>query len=414
MDGPVAPPSAEAFGLRSIPRVGVAEAGVRLAAHRRAQVPLIIEGLVPRERIDPFARGDALERALDGHDVLLVRNFYDQDISEERSVPVPWPGADYLQALRDQQHGGHYVALTSAPPALASAFEPAAAALVPTCPVERRLFFLADEGYQAPMHIDGDFRETIFMQLCGRKRWALVEPERSPEMLPYRNYSTIAFHRLGPQTRRRLLQQRNAWTAELAPGDSMYVPRSLWHCVENSGISAAVAFRFGQTAVARLLWLIPGHYATHVLYAAMVRGGLDEAEQRRVALEVLAVYLAEHDSPWSRRAATLEAIDTQRLELEPTLELEPLQGDHFSVAERKDRYRVRKVPYYWTPEVCPRMEPHAPATAAQRQRIESLAAAAGVEASALATWCGRLAAPRALTQLEAQVVILHAQGIRGL
>lgn len=119
-------------------------------------------------------------------------------------------------------------------------------------------FFLAPAATHTPMHCA--LESNAFVQVYGRKRWrfypAMYQPFLDPpaDRRPYfhSNYrpdKPSAEFPLGPYA--------PALEVVLEPGDAMYVPPFVWHCVDNLTPTVAVAYRFfSLSAGMQSSWLL--------------------------------------------------------------------------------------------------------------------------------------------------------------
>lgn len=111
--------------------------------------------------------------------------------------------------------------------------------------------WIGPAGTYTPLHRDP--YENLFAQVVGRKRIHLFAPELAPYLYvnksgPQRNTSAIASEQdlLHPTQDRPLLStalaSEDAFSAELGPGDVLYIPQGWYHCVQSLSTSASVNF----------------------------------------------------------------------------------------------------------------------------------------------------------------------------
>jgi Cupin-like domain len=106
-------------------------------------------------------------------------------------------------------------------------------------------FFLAPPSTFTPVHCAHE--SNAFLQVHGRKRW-LLWPARHQQLIqppsdrkPYFHSNYYPGRDTGAP---KLGAYAPAFEVVLDPGDVLYVPPFVWHCVENLDTTIAVAYRF--------------------------------------------------------------------------------------------------------------------------------------------------------------------------
>lgn len=185
--------------------------GVRTAVYADKSAPLgqqlpeLMETIVsmPRsgrdlyERYDPARRASAGERQQAWYLSVALTGALLADCA---------PHADWMQVLR-----------------VPDDMQVSAAELTAERDVSRFLW-VNDEGVDAGMHYDRS--ENVFVQLWGRKHFTLYAPEHWPEFDLYPD-----LHPHGRQVQRYPATQALALSAELGPGDVLYLPPYWFHHV---------------------------------------------------------------------------------------------------------------------------------------------------------------------------------------
>ena len=108
--------------------------------------------------------------------------------------------------------------------------------------------FIGPAGSHTPVHCAMPC--NLFVQVHGRKRWLLFEPNDFPLLAP--NASGHSYYHSSVQPtavdegRYPLFPFANAWEVVLEPGDVFWNPPYMWHCVTNETPSIGFGYRFNN------------------------------------------------------------------------------------------------------------------------------------------------------------------------
>jgi lysine-specific demethylase 8 len=117
-------------------------------------------------------------------------------------------------------------------------------------------FWFAPPDIGGPLH--RDLPDNLYAQVSGRKRWTLLDRRESRNVYSYPpwsgtpNYSKASGER-PDYARFPRLRQLTRWTAELSPGEMLYIPRRWWHEARSLDVSISMNFWWAERAT---LWLV--------------------------------------------------------------------------------------------------------------------------------------------------------------
>src|SRR5205823_2793644 len=104
--------------------------------------------------------------------------------------------------------------------------------------------FVAGAGNYAHLHFDWDYRHTLLYQVFGRKRAILIRPEWSAMLAPIFNSTRLRLQGIDGAERERICAAFEAVDVDLFPGDTLYMPALMWHCVDYVDTAMSLGFRF--------------------------------------------------------------------------------------------------------------------------------------------------------------------------
>ena len=111
--------------------------------------------------------------------------------------------------------------------------------------------FVANRGNYAHLHFDGDYRHVLLYQVFGAKRVVLIPLSATEKIRPAMNFSRTLLQNMEPDERLHFLRYTGAWDCLIRPGDTLYLPPSIWHYVEYVETGMSVNLRFGRNDTAR-------------------------------------------------------------------------------------------------------------------------------------------------------------------
>jgi hypothetical protein len=139
--------------------------------------------------------------------------------------------------------------------------------------------FLANAGNVAHLHFDGDQREVLLHQVYGRKRVLLFPPAAARHLRtldgPFARPSLAGVYpeRLDLDEQLALVERAGGWHTILEPGETLYIPRLLWHHLEYLDDAMSFNLRFGRSRIGRFLSLDHFHRDPFIQNAAATMGG---------------------------------------------------------------------------------------------------------------------------------------------
>lgn len=110
------------------------------------------------------------------------------------------------------------------------------------------LLFVGNRGNFALLHFDADHRHVLLHQVFGRKSVVLLPPAAGDVVTACGNCSTVSGEDL-----RVLARHHGGWTAELAPGETLFIPALWWHHVVYVDTGLSFNVRFGRNDRGRFL-----------------------------------------------------------------------------------------------------------------------------------------------------------------
>lgn len=116
----------------------------------------------------------------------------------------------------------------------------------PLCFGRRLHLFIGGAGSRTRLHCD--MPPNLFVQVHGRKHWALYEPRNRAIIDPLLERSSLSFTtnldvRTSPPSDE-IATHMTRWEATLEPGDVLFNPAYMWHDVENLSQSIGLSARF--------------------------------------------------------------------------------------------------------------------------------------------------------------------------
>jgi hypothetical protein len=121
---------------------------------------------------------------------------------------------------------------------------------------KRARFWFAPPDIGGPLH--RDLPDNLYAQVSGHKRWTLFDRRDTRSVYSYPpwsgtpNYSRADGERPDYQRFPRL-QRVMRWSATLAPGEMLYIPRRWWHQARSVDVSISMNFWWAERAT---LWLV--------------------------------------------------------------------------------------------------------------------------------------------------------------
>ena len=112
--------------------------------------------------------------------------------------------------------------------------------------IDNPQFVLGESGSGFPFHQHG---EAILQLMTGRKRWWLLDAEKTPPSGYRHDMSQL---RWVQQMLGKLPESVKPWTCTQEPGEILYVPDGFWHATLNIGETLAIGAQAGQTAWAQI------------------------------------------------------------------------------------------------------------------------------------------------------------------
>lgn len=116
--------------------------------------------------------------------------------------------------------------------------------------------FIAQRGNVAHLHFDGDQREVFLCQVFGRKAVILFEPIDGLHLKPFElklPHSGHYLNRMDDESKDRLLEEANGYSAILHPGETVYIPNLTWHYLEYIDDAMSFNIRFKRNSLNRFL-----------------------------------------------------------------------------------------------------------------------------------------------------------------
>jgi lysine-specific demethylase 8 len=284
-------------------------AGIRALA--AAREPVVIEGFLEGSGL-ARARTPAAARELLGDVALELREeFVSWSLrhggAADRRPARASTVAAYLDLLEADPATPWMCTEFPTPEALLARMGGAARAL---CDADRPVSFafVGGRGHHAHLHYDGDFRNVLLVQVFGRKRAVMASPDASDRLLAIGNFSGVFLDRLAGARREAFEVLVDAWTADIGPGDALFMPAALWHYLEYPETGMSINLRFGATpwnarlagrfhahgALQRIAWHLadghaPGACEEEGLRALLALAGPCEGDPRARGAEIEAL-----------------------------------------------------------------------------------------------------------------------------
>jgi hypothetical protein len=153
--------------------------------------------------------------------------------------------------------------------------------------------FLANRGNCAHLHFDGDHREVLLHQVFGRKQVLLFAPDactklRTLDGAPWS--AGVYLERMSGQQKLEFLDEVGGYHTILEPGETIYMPKLIWHYLEYTEDGMSFNLRFARHRFGRFLCVDNFHRDSYVQnLGALVGGDTARASDLARAIDALSV-----------------------------------------------------------------------------------------------------------------------------
>lgn len=111
--------------------------------------------------------------------------------------------------------------------------------------------FISVAGGANSFHFDADCQNVLLHQAFGKKKVIIFPVEQGKKLWPYLKMSTQSHHDMDERETAELIRYAEGTVVTLNAGETLYIPPLLWHGVQYLETGMGVAFRFGQTKLAK-------------------------------------------------------------------------------------------------------------------------------------------------------------------
>jgi hypothetical protein len=143
--------------------------------------------------------------------------------------------------------------------------------------------FIANQGNVGHLHFDGDQREVFLHQVYGRKRAVLFQPASAIHLRtldgPYTrpSLSGLYLEHMRPEEKLSLVDLAGGYHTVLEPGETIYIPKLMWHHLEYIDDAMSFSIRFGRNRIGRFLSLDNFHRDPYIQNVASKMVGPEDA-----------------------------------------------------------------------------------------------------------------------------------------
>jgi len=141
--------------------------------------------------------------------------------------------------------------------------------------------FIANAGNVGHLHFDGDQRDVLLHQVYGRKRVVLFPPAAAIHLRtldgPYSRPSLAGLYleHMSLAEKLALIESAGGYHTVLEPGETIYIPRLMWHHLEYIDNAMSFNVRFGRNRFGRFLSLDHFHRDPYIQNVAAKMTGTD-------------------------------------------------------------------------------------------------------------------------------------------
>jgi hypothetical protein len=142
--------------------------------------------------------------------------------------------------------------------------------------------FIANAGNVGHLHFDGDHREVFLHQVYGRKRTILFHPASAIRLRtldgPYTrpSLSGIYLEHMSLEEKLSLVDLADGYHTILEPGETIYIPKLMWHHLEYVDDAMSLGIRFGRNRLGRFLSVDNFHRDPYIQNVASKLTGPDD------------------------------------------------------------------------------------------------------------------------------------------
>jgi hypothetical protein len=278
-------------------------------------------------------------------------------------------------------------------------------------------FFLGKAGNFAHVHFDTDARDVLLYQVFGNKHAVLLPANEAGKLAPIANYGTVRFEHYTEQERRAFFERANAYECILSPGETLYIPKLMWHYIGYLDINMSINFRFAARPNRYLQFLVD-HIHRNYFWQNIAVMFSDQEEVRKKHLHEFICLAYQHFLPSGSREERFRRM--QKALKEIYLRMCPAKGEP-AVSPELEEFELKLFPaphsycifpgqFQTGPISNPNRAVSGPADPVQLRVIESWCARSGHHAPALHLASERLFEGRSYHELSKQEarVLIHA------
>jgi lysine-specific demethylase 8 len=259
-----------------------------------AREPVVLEGFLAGTPLAAVSSATAA-RAMLGDTALELREEFVAWSLRHGGAPDARPArasslGAYLDLLQAEPATPWMCTEFATPPALVERMGACARALGEGGAPPVSFSFVGGRGHHAHLHYDGDFRNVLLVQVFGEKRAAMIPADASHRLHAVGNFSGVFLDRMADRERAAFVAQARGWTAEIGPGDALFMPAGLWHYLDYPVTGMSINLRFGASAAnARLAGRFHAHDALQRIVWHFADGHAPSDGEERGLTELLAL-----------------------------------------------------------------------------------------------------------------------------
>lgn len=106
--------------------------------------------------------------------------------------------------------------------------------------------FAAPKGTHTTMHMDSGVAGSLHHHVVGRKRWVMLPTEESARLLPVEGVSLYDIGTFPEDKKESFIDHIGAYEAVLEPGETLFMPHSIWHYIDYVESAFSFVIRFGR------------------------------------------------------------------------------------------------------------------------------------------------------------------------
>jgi len=249
--------------------------------------------------------------------------------------------------------------------------------------------FVANRGFSANLHWDGDHRQVILYQAFGRKKVILFQPEGGVNLKPLDGhvpFCGVSLERMTEAEKLAFVDANDGYYGTIYPTEAIYMPMLIWHQLEYADDAMSFNIRFGRNKYGRFLCVDNFHrdYYTQCFASKLADTTVCERQYKTVTDSVINKYL----EPTTNLSEKIK--DMRKLFKELCAQIIPEARMEEYCPPEREQEEIEKIikdightMRYTDPNIIKQLRPVGPITTRQKELIEKNALKYGYPPGAL-------------------------------